>query len=175
MAVPNDKVSLDFSYNYNDVFSRTNVCYVFPTATPPAPPATISPECALAGGLAPPQPPVVLPTTYFYDDVSFYNSKGHFVSANVMWKPVRRVTTNLGYTGTFTNGNTLILTPNVPVGPLQSNYHLPSGWLAVELARRWTGRFAWNYYGYNEKADPGFTGFRDVRGNMFTLGLKYAF
>jgi len=155
VITPNQKWSLDLSYNYNDIFSQSLICFV---ATP-APPGLD--KCAASSS--------------FLEDLSLYDVKGHFVSAYLMWKPVRRVTTNLGYTGTFTNGRTLILNPNAVAGPLQSNYHLPTASLAVELARRWTGRFAWNYYGYNEKADPGFTGFRDVRGNVYTLGLKYAF
>jgi hypothetical protein len=155
VIAPNEKWSLDLDYNYNDIFSQSLICFA---ATPA--PAGLD-KCAASAA--------------FLQETSFYNVKGHFVSANLMWKPVRRVTANLGYTGTFTNGDSLLLNPNAVVGPLKSNYHLPSGSLAVELARRWTGRFGWNYYGYNEKADPGFTAFRDVRGNVYTLGLKYAF
>lgn len=155
VITPNEKWALDLSYNYNDVFSQSLICFV----STPAPPGPV--KCALA------------PT--FLEELSFYNVKGHFASASLLWRPIRRVTANLGYTGTFTNGQSLLLNPNAPVGPLQSNYHLPSGSIAVELARRWTGRVGWNYYGYNEKADPGFTAPRDMRGNMFTLGLKYAF
>jgi hypothetical protein len=73
------------------------------------------------------------------------------------------------------NGTSLLLNPNAPLGSLQLNYHLPTAVLAVELAKNWTWKSEWNHYGYNEKSDPGPTAPRDARGNVFTLGLRYAF
>ncbi len=185
---------LDFSYNFTDIFSNINICYVFPVATPPSPPAAPSPECA---GLAPgtPYPPPTA-TNAFFSDVSVYSNDIHYGSINFMFKPVRRVRTSLGYTVTSSAGSTLILAPNAPAGPLGINYHLPSAELLVELSKRWTAKGAWNYYGYNEKSDAGFTlpagcfgltgipslapanGFctgRDMHGSVVTLALRYAF
>jgi hypothetical protein len=150
---PRDKLAIDARWSYNDVFSATDICFV---ANPPPPG---SPSC---GGP-------------FLAGVSVYDQKAHFLSANLMWKPVKRVTTELGYTATFANGNTLLLNPLAPLGPLSYNYHLPAAGVRVELAPRWSVRGDWNYYGYNEKGDSGPTLPRDFRGNVFTTGVKYAF
>jgi hypothetical protein len=153
--LPNRNWGFDLSYSYLDVFSQSDICFV----STPAPAGTI--KCALA------------PT--FLESTSFYDSKTNFVSAGVMFRPIKRVTTNLGYSGTFVNGHSLLLNPNAPTGPLQLNYHLPAASLAVEVAKNWTWRTDWNFYGYNEKSDPGPTAPRDTRGNVFTLALRYAF
>jgi hypothetical protein len=150
---PRRQFTFDARWSYSDIFSATNICFV---ANPP-PPGTSS-----CGGP-------------FLADVSVYDQKVHFLAAGVQWKPVKRVTTELGYTGTFANGNTLLLNPLAPLGPLSYNYHLPAAAVRVELAPRWTLRGDWNYYGYNEKGDSGPTLPRDFRGNVFTTGLKYAF
>ena len=89
-------------------------------------------------------------------------------------KPVARVTAGLGYTFTSSNGNTLILNPTAPTGPLSFNYHLPTASLAVKINERLIYKAGWNYYDYNEKSDPGPTLPRDFRGNAFTLALRYS-
>ncbi len=75
---------------------------------------------------------------------------------------------------TSTAGNTLILNPIAPTGPLSYNYHLPTASLAIELSKRLTYRTGWNYYDYNEKSLPGPTLPRDFRGNVLTLSMRYA-
>nr|MDP9263160.1 hypothetical protein [Acidobacteriota bacterium] len=153
MLTPRNKLTVNAHWSYHDVFSATNICFV---ANPPPPSST---SC---GGS-------------FLSDVSVYDQKIHFVSASLMWKPVRRVTTELGYAGTFANGNTLLLNPIAPLGPLAYNYHLPTAGVRVELAPRWWLSGDWNYHGYNEKGGSGPTLPRDFRGNVFTTGVRYAF
>src|SRR5215467_4422083 len=94
---------VDLSYNYNDIFSQTNICFV----------ATPVPAGALSCG------------TPFLSGVSVYNEASHVGAGSVYWQPVKRVTAAVGYTVTSSNGNTLILNPNAPTGPLAFNYHLP--------------------------------------------------
>jgi len=89
-------------------------------------------------------------------------------------KPWKRVTGGLGYAVTSTSGNTLILNPNAPTGPLNFNYHLPTASLAVDLTKNLTYKAGWNYYDYNEKSAPGRSLPRDFRGNAFTLSLRYS-
>lgn len=150
---PRDKLALDARWSYNDVFSATNICFV---ANPPPPGSSSCGGPFLAG-------------------VSVYDQKAHFLSANLIWKPVKRLTMELGYTGTFASGDTLLLNPLAPLGPLSYNYHLPTVGVRVDLAPRWSVSGGWNYYGYNEKGDSGPTLPRDFRGNVFTTGVKYAF
>ena len=88
-------------------------------------------------------------------------------------KPISRLTTAIGYTITSSNGDTLILNPIAPTGPLAFNYHLPSASLAFDITKNLTYKTGWNYYDYNEKSFPGPTLPRDFRGNTFTLALRY--
>jgi len=156
---PNERFSFDIGYDYNDIFSQILVCYVSSTA---------SPGLSKCPG-----------STVLLEQVSFYNNKAHFGYFDAMWKPFRRLTTNVGYAITSTAGSTLILNPNAPTGPLAYNFHKPYAGLAVELYKGLSWRAQWNYYGYNEKESPlpvvDFTGPRDFRGNMVTLAVRYAF
>jgi hypothetical protein len=150
-APPDSKVGFDVAYDYNDIFSQTNICFVS-TPTPPG---------ALSCG-AP-----------FLQGISVYLENSHFASGTVSWKPAQRFTANMGYTITSSTGSTLILNPNAPTGPLSYNYTLPMANLAVELQKHTIFKAGWNYYDYNEKSDPGPTLPRDFRGNVFTLSLRY--
>ena len=154
MLNPKQRFGLEFGYNYNDVFSTTNICYV----------ATPAPPGALTCGVP------------YISANSIYDSKVHFGYTNLTFKPVKRVTANLGYNLTSTTGDTL-LTGNSPIslGPLAFNFHKPSAALDVDLVKGWVWRTAWGYYGYNEKSDPGVISARDFHSNSATLSLRYAF
>jgi hypothetical protein len=145
------KWGFDVAYDYNDIFSQTNICFV----------STPTPAGALSCG-AP-----------FLSGLSVYSELTHFASGSLYLKPVRRVTANLGYTITSSNGSTLILNPNAPTGPLSFNYHLPMAALAVELQKYLVFKTGWNYYDYNEKSAAGPTLPRDFRGNVFTISMRY--
>jgi len=157
MLSPKPRFGFEFGYNYDDIFSTTNVCYVI-TSTPP-PNSTL---CSVG--------------TPFLAGVSTYNNRIHFGYTSIMFKPVKRVTANLGYNLTSTSGDTLILspTPNA-LGPLGLNFHRPTASVDVDLAKGFTWRTGWNYYDYNEKSDPGPVPFRDFHSNSATLSLRYAF
>ena len=152
---PNDKFGFDLGYDYNGIFSQTNICFVG-TLQPPG-----SSPCPGAAAL--------------FQQNSFYNNTAHFGYFSAMWKPIKRVTTNLGYAVSSTKGETLILNPNAPPGPLAFNYHKPYGGFAVDLTKGFIWKASWNYYGYNEKSVPDPTGARDFRGNMVTTSIRYAF
>jgi hypothetical protein len=145
--------SFDLNYDYNDVFSQINICFV---ATPHfAPPGAIN--CG----------------TPFLSGVSTYSDISNFASGALTLKPWKRITLGAGYAITSTSGNTLILNPIAPTGPLSYNYHLPTALLAVEISKNLIYKAGWNYYDYNEKSLPGPTLPRDFRGNTFTLSLRY--
>jgi len=156
MLNPKERYGFEFGYNYDDIFSTTNICYVI-TSTPP-PNSTLC-----AGG------PLIAA-------VSIYDNKINFGYFNIMFKPVKRVTANLGYNLTSTSGNTLILNPvQTTLGPLAFNFHKPSASVDVDLGKGVTWRTAWNYYDYNEKSNPGLLAARDFHSNSATLSLRYAF
>jgi hypothetical protein len=143
---------LDLSYDYNDVFSQTNICFV----------ATPTPAGALSCG-AP-----------FLSGLSVYKELSNVAGGSLYWKPTKRVNLGAGYTITSSTGSTLILNPNAPTGPLSFNYHLPLASVAIQLSRNLTYKTSWNYYDYNEKSSSGPTLPRDFRGNAFTLSLRYS-
>jgi hypothetical protein len=152
IAPPDGNWGLDLSYDYNDIFSQTNICFV----------ATPTPAGSLSCG------------TPFLSGLSVYKELSNVGGGSLYWKPVRRVNVGLGYTLTSSSGSTLILNPNSPTGPLSFNYHLPMASLAVELSKHLIYKTSWNYYDYNEKSAPGPTLPRDFRGNMFTVSLRYS-
>lgn len=154
MLNPQPRWGLEFGYNYDDVFSTTNICYV---ATP-APLGTTS--CG----------------TPFLQSPSIYQNTVNFGYTNVTFKPVKRVTANLGYNLTSTSGNTLILTPILStLGPLAFNFHKPTAAVDIDLSRGFTWRSAWNYYDYNEKSASGTLSPRDFQSNSGTVSLRYDF
>jgi hypothetical protein len=143
---------VDLSYDYNDIFSQTNICFV---ATP-TPPGSLS--CG----------------TPFLSGLSVYNEASHVGAGSIYLKPVKRLTAAVGYTVTSSNGNTLILNPNAPTGPLAFNYHLPTASVVYQFQKNLAFKGGWNYYDYNEKSNPGPTLPRDFRGNTYTLSLRYS-
>jgi hypothetical protein len=146
------KWGLDLSYDYNDIFSQTNICFV---ATP-TPPGSLS--CG----------------TPFLSGISVYSEASHVGAGSIYMKPFKRLTASVGYTVTSSNGNTLILNPNAPTGPLAFNYHLPTASIVYKIEKNLAFKGGWNYYDYNEKSNPGPTLPRDFRGNTFTLALRYS-
>jgi hypothetical protein len=108
--------------------------------------------------------------------ISIYNNKLNYGYSEIMVKPVKRVTLNLGYSIDSVTGNTLILNPNSPPGPLNFNYHRPNAGVAIDFAKNWTWKTSWGFYDYNEKGvstDP--IGQRSFRGNLVNLSVVYAF
>jgi hypothetical protein len=157
---PKDRWSIEAGYDYTGIFSQTDICYVFGSGPPPAG----TPPCPITGS------PVPL------GGVSIYNSKLNYAFADLLLKPVKRVTLRMGYAIDSVTGNTLILDPNSPSGPLDFNYHRPYGSLDVALAKGVTWRTGWGFYDYNEKDSPiDPTGPRSFRGNLVNLSLVYSF
>jgi len=148
---PDSKWGVDASYSYNNIFSQTNICYVS-TPTPPG---------ALSCG------------SPFMSGISVYNETLNFGSASFSLKPTRRISANVGYTISSSNGSTLILNPNAPTGPLTFNYQTPLAGLAIELEKHVILKTGWNYYDYNESSATGPTLPRNFRGNVVTLSLRY--
>ena len=166
--VPVERFNVDFGYEYNDVFSMSNICFAsgaVPTGSSP---------CPISGGG---------PTL----GISQYQDKSNFGYFNLLFKPVPRVTAALGYSLNSVTGNTPILNPATglpealnpltPSGPLNYNYHRPSASLAVQLHKNLTGKAAWGYHSYGENGPPDLsgTGPRNFHANLVDLTLRYAF
>ena len=156
---PRPRFGFEFGYNYDDIYSTTNICYVFAFVPP-----TGSTLCTGSGG-AP-----------FISGTSLYNNKINFGYTNFRFKPVKRVAMNLGYSLTSSSGDTTILSPTLPtLGPLGINFHKPVAYVDFDLYKGWTWRTAWNYYDYNEKSLSAPLPARDFQSNSATLSIRYEF
>lgn len=160
---PKPSYSFNLGYNYMDIFSQAFVCFAASGAGVPTYPA-----CPIVGSPVP------------QSATSFYSSDQHFVYADVMWKPISRVMTNLGYSSTFVGGNALYFNPRQPAGTLAFAYTRPYASFQIDVYKGFSYKTAWNYYGYNEKGPsvlPLLAAFplRDFNANTATFSVLYAF
>jgi len=158
---PNEKVGLELGYDYNDVYSQILICIT--SSAVPAGPTTVG--CTGLPGLL--------------QELSIYTNKSQFGYFDASWTPIRRLTARLGANLTGTSGSALIsITPNAPSGPLDSKYLQPFGGFDYHIAKGWTGKAYWGYYGYHEDASNVFQDIyapRNFRANLVTLSVRYAF
>lgn len=154
-ALPRKALSIDLSYQYEDLRARTLIC----VSSSNLPPGAVA--CPMG--------------TALFAQTAFYDAQTHFAQAAAAWHPHKRVTANLGYTLTSQNGDNIFLNPLSPPGSLRYNWHQPAGAVSVLLNRGWTFRGEWGYHDYNEKGLAGPTAAREFHGNVGTLILRYAF
>ena len=165
MLLPNSRITFELGYNYNDVYSQAEVC--FASSTVPATPSPFG-ACPISGS------PVPLGA------LGSYSSKQHFAYGNVIWKPMRRLTTSVGYSGTFVGGNTLMINPLQPAGSLAFNYQTPTAMVQFDLYKGLSYKMSWNYYGYNTKGPLNISGLApipslDFNGSTATFAFRYVF
>jgi hypothetical protein len=180
--VPNSRLAVSFGYNYWDVYTQTDICFNYSVSysNAPAPgtttfisspPGVTTTACPIPGasvggsGLG---------------TLSTYASQDHYAHADVMWKPAKRVTTTLGYGGSFVRGNTPFLNQLTPSGSLNYNYLMPYGLITIDLYKGISYKMGWNYYGFNEKGNTSPFGLaliplQDFNGSNATFAIRYAF
>ncbi|MGB8802619.1 MAG: hypothetical protein WCC97_18225 [Candidatus Acidiferrales bacterium] len=184
MLMPNQRLSVDFGFNYWNVYTQSLICFAYSTssANPAPPPATLPvstfppgvPElstgtaCPIAGSPSP------------LGALSTYASSDYFAHAAVMWKPMKRVTAAVGYGASFVRGNTIFLNPLMPSGTLDFNYQRPYATLTIEVYRGFSYITSWNYYGFNQTGNTNPFGLasiqsQDFNGNNATFSLRYSF
>jgi hypothetical protein len=157
---PTEKVALELGYDYNDVFSQILVC--FTSSAVVTGPTSVA--CTGVAGLV--------------QQLSIYTNKSNFGYFDASWTPFRRLTARVGANLTGTTGSVLIISPNAPSGPLDSTYYQPFGGIDYRVAKGWTGRVYWGYYGYHEDESNVVQDVfqpRNFRANLVTLSLRYAF
>ena len=180
----NQHLSVDFGYNYWNVYTQSLICFAFSTsaANPAPPPATLpvstfpvgvpmlstGPACPIVGSPSP------------LGALSTYGSTDHFAHAAVMWKPTKRVTAMLGYGGSFVRGNTIFLNPLTPSGTLDFNYQRPYASIAIAVYRNVTYKMSWNYYGFTQAGNTSPFGLATIQsanfnGSNATFSFLYAF
>ena len=158
---PRERYGVDLAYNYNDFLQNALICFNDSDVTLPV--------VANAGSCAANDPDNPLLTD------SYYVNNNHFGMATLMVKPVKRVTTRLGYSITSVDGRTTQFNALQPLGPLQYKYQQPVADLGVDLGHNLTWNTSWNYYQYREGSIVGPTASRYFHTNNATLSLRYAF
>jgi hypothetical protein len=183
MLAPNPRLMIDFGYNYWDVYTQSEICFNYSisyTNPPPAtgttifgtsPPGVVTAPCTIVGASV---------GAAGLGTLSFYASTDHFAHADLMWKPMKRVTTTLGYGGSIVRGSTSFLNPLTPSGTLDYNYLQPYGSISIDLYKGLTYKVAWNYYGFNQKGNTSPFGLaaiplQDFNGSNATFSFRYAF
>ena len=177
---PLETLSLDFNFAHDDVFSQTDICYVFlPTATVPLPSgAANTGTCAWSdsnpGGS--PTPPGVTPasTTILYLGHATYDAPVVYFSGALNYSPSKYFRFNGGARVTSTNGTAELLNPLMVPGALQSKVVSPFSDLQVNIAPQWSWHGNWVHHGYAEAGGPG-PASRNFHGDVVTLSVKYAF
>jgi hypothetical protein len=173
----NPHLSVDFGYNYWNVFTQSLICFAYSTGPSTAPVSTFppgvpmlptGPACPIANATSP------------LGALSTYDSTDHLAHAALMWKPAKRVTTMVGYSGSFVRGNTIFLNPLTPSGSLDFDYQSPYASIAIDIYQGFTYKMAWNYYGFNETGNTNPFGLatiqlQDFNGSNATFSFRYSF
>ena len=158
---PKERVGFEMAYNYNDYQQNAFICFDNSD--------TSLPVVANAGSCIANDSDNPL-LTY-----GFYSSRTHYGMSSIMFRPLHRVTTELGYSITSVGGETPQFNSLQPFGSLQYNYHQPLAALALDIGHNVAVKAAWNYYQYGEKSFVGPTDPRYFHANNATLSLRWAF
>jgi len=137
--LPKSKTFFDLGYTYTDIYTQAQICY-YQNAFGPPPPIT----CPATLGYVPPAVPAV----------GSYSSRQHFLYGTITMKPVARVTTQIGYAGTYVGGSTADIDALQVPGTLAFNYQKSFVSAIFDVYKGLSYRMTWNYYGYDGRGLP---------------------
>jgi len=166
---PMETLSLDFSLARDDVFSRTDLCYIY-TVTPTAP----LPPGAINAGTCVPSTANPTATSNLLLGNGYYDAPDTFVAAAVNYAPSKMFRFNGGVRVNDVNGSAEMLNPLMVSGALQSKIVSPFADAQINIAPQWSWHGNWIHHGYSEQGGPG-PAARDFHGDVVTLSVKYAF
>ena len=175
--IPTETLSLDFNYAHDDVYSRTDLCYIFvATSTYPLPPGAVGSTgtCLQTadnpGGTLPTAPA----SSQLYLGTGHYDAPVTFFSGSLSYAPSKFFRFNGGARLTDTNGTAEMLNPLMVPGALQSKVISPYSDLMIHIAPQWSWHANWVHHGYAEQGGPG-PAPRSFHGDVTTLSVIYAF
>jgi hypothetical protein len=163
-VIPNERFALDMAYNYNDVIQNALICF---NDTPPLGVSLPFVNTALSCAANDSSNPLL--------NNSYYTNHTNFGMFTVRFKPVKRVTVNVGGSVTSVDGSIPQFNILQPLGAAQYFYYQPVANLSVDLTHRFVWNSGWNYYQYNEGSFVGPTAPRYFHANTVTESLHYAF
>ena len=164
--IPTETVSFDFAIARDDVYSRTDLCFLS-SATP-------VPNGAQNAGTCVPTADNPTATSNLLLGNGLYDAPSTFISGMVNWNPNRRVRMNGGARVTTVSGNAEFLSPLQVPGALQSQRLSPFADMVLNIAPQWAWHANWDHQGYSDSGGFG-PASRNFSGHIVTLGVKYAF
>ncbi len=169
--IPMEGLSLDFNYARDDVFSQTDLCYIFtPNANAPLPPG------AANNGTCVNSPTNPQGSSSLYLGSGSYDAPANFFSGALSYAPSRYFKFNGGARLNHVNGQAEQLNPLMVPGALQSKYVTPFTDLQVNIAKDWAWHGNWTHDGYTEQGPQNpLLPSRNTHGDIVTLSVKYAF
>jgi len=178
--VPTDGLSLDFSYAHDDVFSQTDLCYIFVgTTTYPVPAGAVGSTGTCLQTASNPTgtlpPPGTSVANQLYLGSGLYDAPSNYFSGAFNYAPSKYLHLNAGARVNSTNGTAEQLNPLMIPGALQSTYFTPFADLEIHIASQWAWHGNWVHDEYHEHKQQGLLPSRNVNGDVLTLGVKYAF
>ena len=166
--IPTEALSLDFNYGHDDVYSVTDLCYVFaPTANATLPSGAVSRGGTCANTSLP-------ATTGVYLGNGYYDAPSNFFAGNINLSPSKYFRINAGARVNNVSGSGEMLNPYQVPGSLHSKVISPYADLVVNMASQWSWHGNWNHQAYEESSAP-IPAPRNFHGDIYTLGVKYAF
>jgi len=160
---PRERYGLDLAYNYSDLRQNAPICFN------DTPPTGVLPVVASAASCA------ALDANNPLLNQASYQNTSHFGMATLMFKPVKRVTTQVGYSVTSVGSKSPLFNSLQPDSALHYNYRQPLASVGIKLRRNLTWNAGWNYYQYNEESFVGPTAARYFHANNVTVSLRYSF
>ncbi len=175
--IPVESVSLDINYAHEDVFSRTDLCYIYlATATAPLPAGangstgTCLQTASNPGGTLPTAPA----SSQLYLGDGYYDAPESFFAGSLSYAPGKYFRFNGGASINSQSGQAEQLNPLMVPGALNSKVVTPFTDLLVNIAPQWAWHGNWIHHAYTESGGAG-PAPRDFHGDVITLGVKYAF
>ena len=161
---PRERFGFDFAYNYNDSMQNAFICF---NDSDTSLPVVANAGSCTANGYNDSKNPLLTDGRY--------TSNTHYGMASVMFKLHTRVTAQVGYGITSTDGQTPQFNTLQPLGSLQYTYYQPLANIAVDIGHNLTAKAGWNYYQYGEGSFVGPTSPRYFHANNATFSLRWAF
>jgi hypothetical protein len=176
------RLSVDFGYNYWDVYTQALICFAYSitSANPVPPPTNVTDSTFPPGVPTGPACPATAGGASVLGATSSYASTDHFAHAAVIWKPMKRVTTVVGYGGSFVRGSTIFLNPLTPSGTLDFNYQRPYVSITIDVYRGLSYKMSWNYFGFTQVGNTSPFGLAAIQSPSFngsnaTFSFRYSF
>ncbi len=174
---PNDRVTIDIGYNYQNYLQNALICFPFGTGgTLPAgsvPGSVVTGTCPFVGPVA---------TTSYFGAAGNYSNQVNFGSVIVRLKPIKRVTLSAGYSIVSNDGTYTQLNGLNPTGPINMTYQRPLAAAEIDMLHGLALIGGYDYYNYNEPGSNttifgtgGPTLVRNFHAETGTIGMRYSF